>query len=148
MQDPQTLKRLGEVDRELIEHRIRTLLELRAGAGAGSPLDFLAPDVVYFVRGGWNLYPHRNNRYGKREVAEMLAEINTRFENLGSVIHELVIDGDRVALHRTASVRNRGTGETMDVDICNFGRFRDGLIVELSEYPDTAALARLEGRAI
>jgi ketosteroid isomerase-like protein len=77
----------------------------------------------------------------------MLAEIDMRYENLGSVIHEFMIDGEQVALHRTATIRNRGTGATMDVDICNFARFRDGLIVEFSEYPDTAAIARLEGRS-
>nr|WP_298422750.1 nuclear transport factor 2 family protein [Rhodoblastus sp.] len=60
-------------------------------------------------------------------------------------MHELVIDGDRAALHRTSRLRNRGTGETISIDVCDFFRFRDGLVVEFSEYPDFAALQRLDG---
>lgn len=74
----------------------------------------------------------------------MLAMLEATYENLGSTIHELVIDGDRAALHRAAKLRNRGTGEVVSIDVCDFFRFRDGLVVEFSEYPDSAALAKLD----
>ncbi len=69
--------------------------------------------------------------------------IAVQFENLGSVVHDLVIDGDRVAMRRTSIIRNRGTGSSAEVDIADFIRFRDGLVVELTEIADSVALARL-----
>ena len=43
-------------------------------------------------------------------------------------------------------MRNRGTGAMISVDVCDFMRFRDGLVNEFSEYPDSAAIAKLDGR--
>ena len=50
----------------------------------------------------------------------------------------------RVAMHRTARIRNRGTGRAVDIGMWNFVTFRNGLIVEFAEYPDTEAFAQLE----
>jgi ketosteroid isomerase-like protein len=44
-------------------------------------------------------------------------------------------------------MRNRDTGALTTIDICDIARFRDGLLVEFAEHPDSAALARLEAGA-
>ena len=97
------------------------------------------------MRGNWTLYPFSRAGRGKTFFAQALAVIDAMYENLGSTIHELVIDGERAALHRTAKMRNRGTGQIISVDVCGFLRFRDGLVIEFSEYPDSAAIAKLDG---
>ncbi len=144
MQSEETLHKLGVLDRELIEHRIRTIFERRAKGDASGIIEYAAEDIHYNVRGGWTLYPFSRPARGKALVAHMLATIETMYDNLDSIIHELVIDGDRAAVHRTATLRNRGTGEVISIDVCDFVRFRDGLVVEFSEYPDSAALAKLD----
>jgi ketosteroid isomerase-like protein len=144
MQSEDSLRKLGVLDRELIEHRIRTIFERRADGNILGILEYAAEDVSYNVCGNWTLYPFSRPVRGKAVFAQALATIAVMYENLGSTIHELVIDGDRAALHRTSKLRNRGTGQVITVDVCDFIRFRDGLVIEFSEYPDSAALERLD----
>jgi uncharacterized protein len=143
MQPPNAARKLSKIDRELIEVRVRALLDLRSNNNVLEMLKYVAPDVQYKV-GSWRAYPFHASRTGIEELAELGRAVVVAYENLGSTINELVIDGDRVAIQRTAKIRNRGTGKTIDVEICNFIRFRDGLVVEFSEYPDTVAFAKLE----
>jgi ketosteroid isomerase-like protein len=144
LQSEETLRKLGDLDRELIEHRIRTIFERRALGDTPGIIEYAAEDILYDVRGGWTLYPFSRPARGKAIAAQMLATIESMYENLGSTIHELVIDSDRAAVHRTSKLRNRGTGAVVSIDVCDFLRFRDGLVVEFAEYPDSAALAKLD----
>ena len=143
MQSDDTQKKLSDIDRELIERRIYELAELRARGDVAGMLRYAAPDIVIRC-GDRRDYPFHAPREGKEAAGEFGHVVNIAYENLGSEITSLLIDGDRVALHRTATIRNRGTGNTVKIDFCNFLRFRDGLVVEFSEYADTAAFARLE----
>lgn len=147
MQSEQTLHKLGVLDRELIEHRVRTIFERRAEGDIPGMLEYAAEDISYNVCGNWTLYPFSHPARGKAAYAQALAAIAVMYENLGSIIHELLIDGDRAALHRTSKLRNRGTGQAITIDVCDFLRFRDGLVIEFSEYPDSAALERLDRSA-
>jgi ketosteroid isomerase-like protein len=143
VQSQATSLQMSEVDRDLLEQRIHTLLELRARGDVAGMLSYAAPDVVY--KGGtWRSYPLHVTVVGKKACGELLRAVNVSYENLGSTINKLLIDGEKVAVHRTARIRNRGTGATVSIDICDFIRFQDGLIVEFSEFPDTTAAAQLE----
>jgi ketosteroid isomerase-like protein len=51
----------------------------------------------------------------------------------------VLIDGDQVAVHRTGQTRPRGGGDLITFDSVDFLRFRDGLIVEFTEFADGAA---------
>jgi ketosteroid isomerase-like protein len=144
VQSDETLRKLGVLDRELIEKRVRALLEMRTAGDLRAMLDLAAEDIVYNVRGNWAAFPYTRPVHGKKLVADTLAMIAVQFENLGSVVHDFVIDGDRVALRRTAKIRHRGTGKVGEVDIADFVRFRDGLVVEFTEVADSMALAQLE----
>ncbi|WP_374545119.1 nuclear transport factor 2 family protein [Rhodoblastus sp.] len=144
MQSDDALRRLGAVDREMIEQRIRTMVRMHSDGNLHGLFDLVADEVVYNVRGGWITFPYAKPVRGKKDVAAAMAMISVRFENLGSVIHNLVIDGDRAAFLRTATIRHRGTGKTGDVDVVDFIRFRDGLVVEFTEIADSAALADLD----
>jgi ketosteroid isomerase-like protein len=144
VQSDETLRKLGVIDRELIERRVHALLEMRAAGNLRGMLDHAAEDIVYNVRGNWAAFPYTRPVHGKKLVAEALAMIGVQFENLGSVVHDLVIDGERVAIRRTATIRHRGTGKVGEVDIADFVRFRDGLVVEFTEVADSMALAQLD----
>jgi ketosteroid isomerase-like protein len=139
LQSVLSLRKLGDIDREMIEHRARTLCERRADGDIPGMLEYFAVDIVCMSRGHWSGATFPRRIVGKAAVAEAYRQLNIQYENLGSVIHELLVDGDRVVLHRTTTVRNRGAGKMHTFDVMNFARFRDGLVVELSEYPDLAA---------
>ena len=131
-----------------MERCVRALFERRAASDIPGMLACYAPDVVYRPHGAWSHHALSAARYGLAELEQTLEAINVQYENLGTVIHEFLIDRDVVALHRTVWLRSRGGGETAEVGVCDFMRLRDGLIVEYAEYPDTVALAALQDESV
>jgi ketosteroid isomerase-like protein len=107
-------------------------------------MEYFAEDIVCLTRGRWRAVTFPQRMIGKAAVKEAYRLLNIEYENLGSAIHELLIDGDRVALHRTTSVRHRGTSQVFTFDVMTFARFREGLVVEFAEYPDLSAAAVFE----
>jgi ketosteroid isomerase-like protein len=144
VQSDETLHKLGALDRELIEARVHAILERRAVGDVLGMLDFATDDIRINIKGDWAAFPYQRPVVGKKMVAEALSMIAIQYENLGSVVHELIIDGDRVAMRRTAGIRHRGTGKAAEIEIADFLRFRDGLVADFFEIIDTAALARLD----
>ena len=129
--------------RQSIEACIRRLIELRAAGDVDGLVAYAAPDIV-FKTGIGRAHPFHAEYKGIEACANLVRDVNVYYENLGSRLNKLLIDGDQVALHRTTRIRNRGTGRAVEVDMWNFVRFRDGLIAEFAEYPDTEAFARLD----
>lgn len=129
--------------REFIERAVHDIVEARSRGDMAGMLKYAAPDIV-FTGGSWRNYPLNAPRQGKDACEQMATQVNIAFENLGSIINSLIIEEDTVAMQRTARIRNRGTGRAFNIEICNFLRFRDGLVVEFSEYPDTIAAAQLD----
>ena len=115
------------------------MIDRRADSDVEGMLEYAAPDIVCRSFGAWSLATFPKPVTGKAAVAEAYRMLNIKYENLGSTVHEFLIDGDRVALHRTTEVRNRGTSQVYRFDVINFVRFREGLIVEFCEYPDASA---------
>ena len=130
------LRLIGNIDREEIERRIRVLFERWAQGDVDSVVDGLAPDVWFPSHGFWTGVPAPLR--GREAVASHFRKYGAIVENIVSVLHELVIDGDRAVVHRTAVGRRRDTGRRYQCDFIDFFRFRDGLVVEFSDYPDAA----------
>ncbi len=143
MRREETLEALAQVDRELMETRLKHLMELRASNDLTGMLDYVAEDIVFDARGNWMAFPFSGPVKGKAMLARALVSISTQFENLGSTIHDILIDGERVAIRRTARLRHRGTSKTADIAIADFVRFREGLVSEVFEFADSSALERL-----
>jgi ketosteroid isomerase-like protein len=144
MQSPEDRRKLAAIDRAWIEQAVRRLIDLRAAGNLSGMLDYIADDIQFLIRGNWIVFPYAEALRGKAAVAEALRNIGMQFENQGSTVNQMVIDGDRVAIWRTAHVRHRGTGLEADVEIADFVRFRDGLVVEFTEIADSVAFAPID----
>ena len=132
----EALRRIGEVDREQIERRIRLLFDKWAQGDIDAMVALLAPDVAFPSNGFWTGVAAPLQ--GRKQIINRLRARNGDLENIVSVLHEIVIDGDRAVVHRTAVGRRRDNGRRYQCDFIDFFRFRDGLLVEFSEYPDAA----------
>jgi ketosteroid isomerase-like protein len=130
------LRDIGNIDRKQIESRIRRLFECWSQGDVESMIEYLAPDVILPSNGFWTGV--KAPRVGRAQVADTIRRNGSVLENIVSVLHELVIDGDRAVVHRTAVGRRRDTGRRYQCDFIDFFRFRDGLVVEFSEYADAA----------
>lgn len=136
MQSGETLERLGALDRAAMERSARAVFDLRAEGDIPGMMRLCAPDIVCFPKSSWRFATYPTTIVGREAVAEAFRLRNVEYENLGSAIHRLLIDGDQVVVHRTSTIRERGGSRSYTYDAVDFFRFRDGLIVEFSEFPD------------
>jgi len=127
-----------------METRVRRLFQLRLQNKLREMLDLAADDVVFEVRGSWMAFPYTGPVKGKANVAKALMSLATQYENMGTTLHAVLVDGEQVALRRSSRIRHRGTNRVADVDLATFMRFRDGLIIFYAEVANTAVLARLD----
>jgi ketosteroid isomerase-like protein len=144
MQSLQDLALVATVDRELIETRIHQMLDLCAEGDMTRLMSFFSEDITYQMIGSWSMFPFSGPARGKAAVTHAFRHIFTHFQSLGSDVHDIVIDGDRVAVRRTTRLRNLGTGRSAGIAVTDFLRVRDGLVTELTELLDSLAMARLE----
>ena len=90
-------------------------------------------DATDFVTGG-------QSSVSVRPVVEALVHnwhwLEIRFFNL-------LIDGNRAAVHYTARLRLTPTREIQETELFDFVTFRDGKVAELVEFCDTAVIAGL-----
>ena len=133
-----TLRRIGVVDRDKIEAQVRAMYDRWAQGDIEAVVALLAPDATFPANGFWTgvKAPLR----GREQVANLLRKTANAMENIVSVLHEIVIDGDRAVIHRTAVGRRRDTGRRYQCDFIEFFRFRDGQLIEVCCYPDAAWL--------
>jgi ketosteroid isomerase-like protein len=129
------LRALGNLERAQIERRVRRIYDLWAHGDIGAMIDEMSPDVKMAPTGHW--VGAAAPMQGRAAAAAELRKAGALLENIVSVLHEVVIDGDRVVVHRTAVGRWRESGRRYQCDFIDFFRFRDALIVEFSQYPDS-----------
>lgn len=136
MLSQEAIRKLETVDREQIELRVRAVFERWSAGDVEGVVSHIAPDVCFPAIGGWSGV--RAPIRGRDAVTRHLRKYARALENIVTVLHEIVIDGDRVVAHRTSVGRWREDGRRYQCDFISFLRFRDGLIVEFSDYPDAA----------
>ena len=144
MLNAKSLQRQNTIDRNLIERRIRAIWSCRAAGDFDGLRKYLAPDCVY-IANTWIGHPATLRREGREACIDVVRQIHILLEVLEAETAELVIDGEQAAACRRTKMRNRGSGEVATLDICHFLRFRDGLLVEMTERTDTLGMIRLCG---
>jgi ketosteroid isomerase-like protein len=144
MQSLQNLARIAVVDRALFDARIHQMLNLCSAGDMAGLMSFFSEDIAYRMIGNWSMFPFPGPVRGKAAVTHAFGNLFTHFQSLGSEVHDIVIDGDRVAVRRTTRLRHLGTGRSAEIAVVDFLRFRDGLVTELTELLDSLAMARLE----
>ena len=130
------LKLMGNLDRAQTERRVRRIYDLWARGDIDSMIDNLSADVKLATTGQWR--GSGRPVEGRSAAEARLREANACVENILSVLHEVVIDGDRAVVHRTAIGRWRENGRRYQCDFVDIFRFRDALVTEFAQYPDAA----------
>ena len=140
MQTLETTRRLSEVDRELIKSSLDSILARRAAGDIEGMLNLMAPDVVCFPDKTWGYAFYPRCIVGKEAVREAFRQRHINYVLVEVEVHRTLIDGDQAAVHRTTTMRERGSGVTVTFDSVAFFRFRDGLVTEISDLPDGCAI--------
>jgi ketosteroid isomerase-like protein len=104
-----------------------------------------APDIVCEFIGDRSRIPYAGRHVGIETLVRILRSIAVDFEQLDYEIGEIIVDGGRVAVRRTVEWRHRGTGRRGLVELADFARIENGLIVELVEFRDSIKILSMAG---
>ena len=139
MQSLETTRRLGEVDRDLIREILKSIYARRMAGDIEGMMNFVAPDIVCFPNTSWGGAHYPRCIKGSEAVREAFWQRHINYVNVAGQIHRILIDGDEAAVHRSCTIRERGSCVTHTFDSVDFFRFRNGLVTEFCEMPDGRA---------
>jgi len=133
------------LDRDEIARR---MIELGNFSGRGPSVamfrEFCAPDVICEFVGDRTSISYAGRHRGIEALANIIRAIGVEFEQLGQAMPEVIVDGDWAAVRRTVEWRHRGAGRLGLVELADFARFQNGLIVEIVEFRDSVALLQMQ----
>jgi len=134
------------MDRSAIEATLNAIYAAREANDATGILAHFAPDACYRIAG--------DPRSCSAAEAHRGAALQPALEGMCGLfqvqhlhVAPAIIDGDRAAVTVQARFTFAPTGETVDTGMVDIWTFRDGKVAEVTEYLDTAHLARLQAPA-
>lgn len=134
------------LDRDEIRRRVELLARQPAENGDfGVVRDFCAQNLVCEFVGDKSRIPYAGRHFGVDALLNILRAINIDFAQSEQQIDDVIIDSGGVAMRRSVRWRHRGTGLEGRVDLADFIRFEDGLIVELIEFRDSITILSIQG---
>ncbi len=132
----------------MTEHSaIKSLIEKAYEARVQGDLDGLMahfhPECRFQLMGAVDNEPICRPQEGRDAIREQMAGFIEAFTFRNMETIGLVVDGDRAAFHWRADVTFVPTGRTERLDTVDMLTFADGKLRSLSQFTDTAGLARL-----
>jgi len=127
-------------NREAILEVIRRAYEAR---GRGDLEDLMAafhPEAVFTLVGDKKALEVTGSVHGHDGVRESLRDFIATFDFVDRQILSEVVEGNRAAVHSCVVVRYGPTRETWTADVLDLLTFKDGKIIELVEFADTAQI--------
>ncbi len=125
------------------------LAELYAAGRSGHADQFaaaFAEDGFMRIVADSRLVPEAGPLRGRAAIAKGLRQWCSRYEYVDGLVVDVIADFDIAVTRRQLTLRCIATGSVADFDVADFVRFRNGEIVELAQFIDTASLAVLSGR--
>ena len=100
----------------------------------------LAPDATWTEAAG---FPYAGTYTGPEEiVAKVFRRLATEWVGYKAVVHTYLADGDRVAAFGVYSGTYAKTGKSMSASFAHLYRLKDGKIVTMEQYVDSAMVQR------
>ena len=106
---------------------------------------YFSPDIVCEFVGNRARIPYAGRHVGVDAMLNIVRAIGVDFEQLNNSLSNIVIEGGRLACRRTVEWRHCGTGRRGLVELAEFLKFENGLIVELIEYRDSITILEMQG---
>ena len=143
MQTHETLQSLAVLDEDLIRQRCLGLCAAIEVQDLERCLSFFHPEGIFRLPGAELEWPLHGTHVGLEAIRRVWAEIIIRWEIVSQTVEDVIVDHDRAVVHRVIKVRARGGGPTVVMAFCDFFRFQDGLIMELTGVFDATKATKL-----
>jgi len=127
-------------NREVILDVMRQAYEARGKGDLEGLMTAFHPDAVFTLVGDSRALEVAGSVHGHGSVREALRGFIATFDFLERQILSEVVEGDRAAVHSRLVVRYGPTEEIRTADVLDLLTFKDGKIIELVEFADTAQI--------
>jgi ketosteroid isomerase-like protein len=130
-------------DRKTIEAVIDRCYGARQKGDIETLMAAFDADAVFELAGSKELTPVTEAARGHQNIRAAMTGLIAAFDFIDREIISLVIDGERAAVHSRVKIRFVPRDRTFTTDLLDSFLFRDGKIVELMEFADTALIRDL-----
>jgi ketosteroid isomerase-like protein len=130
-------------DRKTIEAVIDRCYAARQKGDIETLMAAFDADAVFELAGSKKLVPAAEAARGHQNIREAMTGLIAVFDFIDRDIISMVIDGERAAVHSRVKIRFVPRDRTFTTDLLDSFHFRDGKIVELLEFADTALIRDL-----
>ena len=127
-------------DRDAIETMITECYKAREKGDIDGLMAAFHPDAVFELSGDPDVFAVAGAVEGHYNVRASMAELIESFTFISRKMVSVVIEGERAAVHSRLKVKYNPTNRTFASDVLDTFRFKDGKIVELVEFADTALI--------
>jgi ketosteroid isomerase-like protein len=135
------------MDRADIESLIRTSYASRGKGDAGAALACFHPQASFHLAGPESIAPMTKRLTGHAELGDAFKTMFAAWDWSQFPIESILIDGERVVVHCRGTLKFTPTGKTLETQIIDLIRVKDGLIVDFVEFCDTLSAAQVMGMA-
>jgi len=101
------------------------------------------PDAVFHLTGSKDILPIAGAIEGHGNLREAMRGFIGTFEFRNRDIRSMIFQDNRAAVHSRIQVKFLPSGLTSTTDVLDLFTFRDGKIIELLEFADTALINRM-----
>jgi ketosteroid isomerase-like protein len=130
-------------DRKTIEAVIDRCYAARQEGDLETLMAAFDPDAVFELAGSKELVAAVGAAQGHQNIRTTMTGLMEAFDFIDRDIISIVIDGERAAVHSRVTIKYVPADRTFTTDLIDSFHFKDGKIVELVEFADTALIKDL-----
>jgi ketosteroid isomerase-like protein len=130
-------------NREALLEQIRRAYMARGKGALEALMAEFHPEAVFTLVGDQQALAVAGSALGHSQVKEGMTKFIDTFEFVERDILIELVDGDRAAVHSRVTVRFRPKNSLHKTDLLDLFRFKDGKIIELIEFADTALIGKM-----
>ena len=134
-------------DRNQMEKTLRQAYAVRQNGKLDDVVNLFTPDARFALAGTAEVSPVVMQVAGTSQLRSALDTIVNTFILLDHQILNMLIDGDRAAVHWRARFKSPTSGQVLETELCDLIEVKDGRIASFYEFCDTAAAARFMSHA-
>jgi ketosteroid isomerase-like protein len=131
---------LAMTDRKTIEALIENAYHARSKGDVEGLMSAFHPEAVFELAGSKTALAVTGASRGHQDVRTTMTGLAATFEFIQRDIISMTIDGDSAAVHSRIKVRSVPKDQTATTDILDLFKFKDGKVIELVEFADTALI--------
>jgi ketosteroid isomerase-like protein len=134
------LEELAMTDRKTIETLIEKSYHARKQGDVEGLMSAFHPEAVFELAGSKAVLPVAGASRGHPDIRATMTGLVAGFDFVHRDVISTTIDGDRAAVHSRIKIRVIPGEKTVTTEILDLFKFKDGKVIELLEFADTALI--------